>query len=235
MAYRDGEANALRATTADGTLSLAIAPDHLALTVGAKTLQLNDKFATLIEQGRRKATTESLSREGKIWVARGYPREDLGVWIELPDGARRIFGVAAPSAMTDEAVAALPRLDAIAARLRGALADLGGWTGRGVEIGHEHPLDKVLLADVGDEHRVYTRGLFRDRGKLAITIHRDGRVVTADGEVPVTSRYQITIWGDYIRFSDQTGTDRCRASIPWITREERAELARRIGHLLDPS
>jgi len=235
MAYRDGEANALRATTADGTLALAIAPDHVALTVGAKTLQLNRSYATLIEQGRKRTAQASLSREGKLWVARGVPREDLGVWIELPDGVRRIFGVAAQTAMTDEAVAALPRLDAIAGRLRSALANLGGWTGRGVEIGHEHPLDKVLLAEVGDEHRIYARALFRDRAKLVATIHRGGRVVTADGEVVVTSRFQITVWGDYLRFSDQTGTDRTRASIPWIAREERHELARRIGHLLDPS
>lgn len=235
MAYRDGDATALRANTADGTLALAIAPDHLALTVGTKTLQLNDKFATLIDEGRKKTAQASLSREGKLWVARGVPREDLGIWIELPDGVRRIFGVAAPTALTDEAIAALPRLDAITARLRGALSNLGGWTGRGVEIGAGHPLDKVLLADLGDEHRVYARGLFRDRAKLAITIHRDGRVVTPDGEAQIKSRFQITVWGDYIRFADQTGTDVARASIPWIEREERHELARRIAQLLDPS
>jgi hypothetical protein len=49
----------------------------------------------------------------------------------------------------------------------------------------------------------------------------------------VTSKFQITIWGDYIRFSDAKATDVARAEFPWLAPEDRRELARRIGVLVD--
>jgi hypothetical protein len=49
----------------------------------------------------------------------------------------------------------------------------------------------------------------------------------------VRSRYGITVVGDYIRFADPQGADLARVSIPWIGPEERLELARRIGQLID--
>ena len=169
MAYRgDGTGNVLEAKTAEGVLRLALAPASIVLTLGARTLQLGDKFATLIEEKRKRSAQSQLARDGKLFVARGVPREDLGVWLELvekdkPAGIRRIFGARPPDLFADDGLHALNRLDAVAARLRVALDELGGWSGRAVEIGAGHPLDKVLLAERGDHHAIYARGLFRDR------------------------------------------------------------------------
>ena len=40
----------------------------------------------------------------------------------------------------------------------------------------------------------------------------------------MSSKFGITVSGDYIRFIDRHGTDLARLSIPWITREDREEL-----------
>jgi hypothetical protein len=58
-------------------------------------------------------------------------------------------------------------------------------------------------------------------------------MVIVDGpEVVMSSKFGITVSGDYIRFIDRHGTDLARLSIPWITREDREELAKRISQLV---
>jgi hypothetical protein len=52
-------------------------------------------------------------------------------------------------------------------------------------------------------------------------------------EIEVRSRFGVTVWGDYVRFADKNGTDLGRVAIPWIAPEDRRELARRIGQLVD--
>lgn len=47
------------------------------------------------------------------------------------------------------------------------------------------------------------------------------------------SRHGVTVVGDFVRFADEHGTDLARVSIPWLTPENRLELARRIGQLVD--
>ena len=51
-------------------------------------------------------------------------------------------------------------------------------------------------------------------------------------EVNVTSRFGVTVRGDFVRFADSTGTDKARISVPWVGPEDREELARRIGQLV---
>ena len=92
----------------------------------------------------------------------------------------------------------------------------------------------------GDHHAIYARGLFRDRARFAMAIHDDGRIRVPDKkgvvtEVVVRSRHSITVWGDYIRFADKTAKDVARVAIPWLAPEDRHELARRIGQLVDRS
>src|SRR5690606_27264007 len=96
--------------------------------------------------------------------------------------------------------------------------------------------DKVLFADYGDHHAIYARKLFRDRARLLATIRSDGKVTVPNGkvthEVEVTTRFGITVRGDYIRFADRHGLDKARISVPWVGPEDREELARRIGQLV---
>jgi hypothetical protein len=264
VAYRGEDAgDVLEAETEAGKLAIALGANRVTLTIGGKSLHLVDKVATVIEeQGRgnkpKKPRRTSYSVAGIVF-ARGIPREDMGIWIEVVEPApkpkagpkaadpprprssmRRIFGVSPVSLFDETGLKALAKLDTVALRLRSAIEDYAAsvdvWCARGVEIGGGHALDKVLFADYGDHHAVYARKLFRDRARLLAMIHRDGKVLAIDGktqtEVSVTSRYGITVRGDYIRFADHHGTDLARISVPWVGPEEREELAKRIGALV---
>jgi hypothetical protein len=233
MAYRGDEATtgALEAPTAAGLLRVELAPRRVTLAVGVRTVHIANAFVTIIE-GKKQ---ESIKLDGRILVARDVPREDLGIWLELvgkQPGMRRIFGAEPLSLLEPDGLAALQRLDAVSHRVRTALADQSGDVRRAVEIGRG--LDKVLLADHGDFHAIYARRLFRDRARLALEVYPDGRVIIPDGpEIRITDRFGITVRGDYVRFADRHGTDLARISIPWIALEDRQELARRIGLLVD--
>jgi hypothetical protein len=232
MAYRGDDAGAaLEAPTAQGLLRVELAPRRITLTLGDRTVQIADRFVTLVEAKKQ----ESLRIVGRLLVARDVPHEDLGIWIELKDkqpGMRRIFGVEPVSLLEPEGLPALHRLDAVSARLRAAVAEHAGDVRRAIEIGRG--LDKILFADHGDHHAIYARRLFRDRARLAVSIYDAGRIVITDGpEIVMTSKFGITVSGDYIRFIDRQGTDVARVSIPWIAREDREELARRIGQLVE--
>jgi len=52
-------------------------------------------------------------------------------------------------------------------------------------------------------------------------------------EITVRSRHGVTVVGDYVRFADPEGVDLAKVAIPWVTPEDRDELARRIGQLID--
>lgn len=244
MAYRDDAGDALEAPTSEGTLRAELAPHALKLTVAKRTLHVADKFATMIEHHKKhqaKDRRTSLKIDGSLVVARDVPHEDLGIWIEVDAqdkervGMRRIFGVEPVSLLEPAGLVALASLDRLALRLRNELAPHAGDIRRAIEIGRG--LDKVLLADHGDRFVVYARRLFRDRARFAMAIHDDGRIVVPEKkgtrEIHVHSRFGVTVWGDYIRFADPHGTDLAKVSIPWIAPEDRKELARRIGQLID--
>lgn len=247
MAYRDDTADALEAPTAQGTLRVEIAPKQTKLAVADRTLLISERFATLVEHHKKHTTRDkktSIELTGRLVVARGVPREDLGVWLEVEpgtarEGMRRIFGVEPASLLDPAGLDALASLDRLAHRLRAELLELSRDIRRAVEIGSSAAggVDKVLIADHGDRIVVYARRLFRDRARFAMSIHQDGRISVPDGrklrEIRVHSRFGVTVWGDYIRFADPQGTDLARVSIPWIAPEDRKELARRIGQLVD--
>lgn len=236
MAYRGDDAGqALEAPTAEGVLDATIAPNRIELAVARRRLIIADRTATLVDPKDKRV---SLRIDGKLIVARDVPREDLGLWVELPGpggpAMRRIFGVEPVSLFSVDGLSALRRLDTLAQRLKAALAELAGDIRKAIELGRG--LDKVLLADHGDRYVIYARRLFRDRARFALAIYRDGRVVVPDGkelrEFRITSKFGITVRGDYVRFADPHGTDLGRVAIPWIAAEDRDEIARRIGQLV---
>jgi len=236
VAYRDDSEDALEAPTAEGTLRLEVAPRAIKLTVGAHTLHVVDRTATVLEAKRKKTLRESFKIE-RLVMARDVPHEDLGVWVEIPGGWRRIFGVEPVSLLEPNGLTALSALDRLSQRLKVALDDgeYAGGIRKAIEIGRG--LDKVLLADHGDSYAVYARRLFRDRARFAMTIREDGKITIHGGkkpiEITVRSRFGVTVGGDYLRFSEPDGTDLAKISIPWISAEDRQELAKRIGALID--
>jgi hypothetical protein len=257
MAYRgDDGGDALEAPTAEGILQIILGPNRVDLSIAQRSLHIAERMATLVEHKKQKSERRgSVKIAGNLVVARGFPREDVGIWIErhldpqrgrrgeeehAPDphpSMQRIFGVEPVNLLERDGLGALGRLDLLAQRLRAHLADLAGGIRRAVEIGSGHALDKVLLADHGDHYVFYARRLFRDRARFAMAVHDDGRIVVPDGkrhrEIRVTSRFGITVRGDYVRFADRHGTDLAKVSLPWIGPEDRDEVARRIGQFVD--
>jgi hypothetical protein len=234
VAYRDDSEDVLEAPTAEGALRIEVAPRAVKVTVAQRELHVVDKVATVLERRGKKVRRESVKIE-RLVIARDVPHEDLGVWIELSGSWRRIFGVEPVSLLEPDGLTALANLDRLGQRLRAAVADYSGDIRRAIEIGRG--LDKVLVADHGDRYAVYSRRLFSDRAKLAMEIREDGRITIRQTRKPVeltvTSRFGVTVGGDYVRFSTPDGVDLGRCAIPWITPEDRQELARRIGALVD--
>lgn len=239
-AYRDGDGHgSIEAPTRAGLLTLAIGPRELRLALDVKSVLIQGDFVTFEEQHKRKggAGKKASERLGarRLLVARDVPHEDLGLWLELADGGmRRVFGAEPKDLIAADGLAALRALDALALRLKSALVERSGDVRRAVEVGRG--LDKVLLLDHGARLVLYKRELFRDRARRACEVHRDGTIIVVDknGEQRATcrDRHSVSLLGDYIRFSDPTGLDLVRVAVPWVTREDREELARRFGDLV---
>jgi hypothetical protein len=239
--YRDGgDHGAFEAPAREGVLRLDVGP-RTRLELDGKILLVDDDFVTFEELTRKgkqprtaKKTSERLGKR-RLVVARDVPRDDVGVWIEMEDGGmRRVFGAEPKDTISDDGLAALRALDVLAARLKTALAPFAGGVRRAHEMGRG--LDKVLLLDHGGRLVLYKRELFRDRARRACEVSEDGTIVVVEkqGEqkAVVRDRHSVSLLGDYIRFSDPTGLDLVRVSVPWVTREDREELARRFGDLL---
>ena len=249
MAYREEPGDVCEAPTSEGALRAEFAPRHLRLAVASRSLDITDRFATVIEHHRKRPAKDRRSSfriAGRLIVARDVPREGLGIWIEIEPGGpragiRRIFGVEPASLLEPAGLSSLAALDHLAQRIHRELGHLALDVRRAFEIGSAASagLDKVLVVDHADRYVVHARRLFRDRARFAMAIHDDGRIVVPEGrgasvrEITVRSRHGVTVVGDYVRFADPHGVDLAKVAIPWITPEDRDELARRIGQLVD--
>jgi hypothetical protein len=245
VAYRDEPGDVGEAPTSEGVLYARFAPRHVRLAVARRSLDVADRFATVVEHHRRRAEKDrrqSFRITGRLIVARDVPREGIGIWVDIePDGIRRIFGVVPTSLLEPAGLASLAALDHLAKRIHQELGHLAPEVRRAFEIGSAAAsgLDKVLVVECADRYVIYARRLFRDRARFAMAIHDDGRIVVPEArgaatrEVTVRSRHGVTVVGDYVRFADPQGSDLAKVAMPWLTPEDRLELARRIGQRID--
>lgn len=241
MAYRGDDAqDALEAPTAEGILKVILGPNRVELAVAHRSLYVADRVATLVQHKKQKQERRaSVKIAGNFVIARGYPRESIGIWVEhkADGGMQRIFGVEPASLLDEAGLGALAKLDTVFQRLRAHLADLATGVRRAFEIGSGHALDKVLLVDQGDHYVIYARRLFRDRARFAMAIYEDGRIVVPDGkrtrEIQIPGRFGVTVRGDYLRFADRHHIDVAKVSFPWINYADRDELARRIAQFME--
>jgi len=174
VAYREEPGDVCEAPTAEGGLRAEFAPRHLRLAVASRSLDVTDRFATVIEHHRKHAAKDRRSSfrvAGRLIVARGVPREGLGIWIEIePDGPRagirRIFGVEPASLLEPAGLSSLAALDHLAQRVHRELGHLAADVRRAFEIGSAAAsgLDKVLVVDHADRYVVHARRLFRAHG-----------------------------------------------------------------------
>ena len=224
------------APTREGPLRLELGPRHVRLELADRTLHVADRYLTLTTRSGRREKRDAHRLAGPLWLARDVPHDDLGLWEQVePGSVRRVFGVEPRSLIEPDGLDALRALDQLATRLRLALQPLAGDVLRAVEIGRG--LDKVLLIDRGDRYELFMRRLFRDRARFILEVRRDGTVVLPEGggrrTLECRSRFGVTVLGDYVRFSDPTGLDLGRVAVPWICRQDRDELVRRIGNFID--
>lgn len=153
MAYRGQDAaDHGSAPTAGGALEITLGANRISLSAAGRSLHLVDRVATVTEVAGdgKKPRRRSYTVLGLV-LARGFPREDLGLWIEAAQDAvvrpgrllaraprsaqgqattapvrsalRRIFGVSPVSLLEPEGLSSLGKLDALARRLRPALED----------------------------------------------------------------------------------------------------------------
>jgi len=230
----------LTAPALSGTLSLEVAPRHVALRLAEVQLAITEGTIIVSRALRRGARRVVQPIVGRLVVARGLPREALGLWHETrPGEVERVFGVEPRALVSDDSLVALRQLDRLARRLGQALSELGRGARSAFEIGPSgaRGLDKVLVIDDGDLLTVYRRSLFHTRARRLLSASTTGEVTiaTSRGDLRITcqSHYGVSVIGDYLRFSTAAGDDLARVALPWIAREDRDELARRIGQVVD--
>ena len=226
----------LEAQTREGVLRLEVAPRHVALALRALQVAITEEFVTITEQLRNKIRKTSERLCGALVVARDVPHEDLGIWLEVePNGVRRIFGAEPHDLISDDGLSALRTLDKVSARLRQVLEPHARGARRAFEVGRG--LDKVLVLDYGDRMVVYARRLFRPVARRVLELHAGGAVLLpgrhGDQRFAIRERFGFTVTGDYIRCIDRQGTDLGRVALPWIDPEDRQELARRFGEMVE--
>lgn len=236
-AFRDSDdAEVLEAPTRDGVLRLEVAPRHVALALRAMQVAITEEFVTVTERLRKRVKRYSERLGGTLVVARDVPHEDVGLWLETgPHRVRRIFGVEPHDLIADDGLTALRSLDRLYSRLRQVLSPHARGARRAFEIGRG--VDKVLVVEFDDRLVVYARRLFRDTARRIVELHADGTVVLpgrhVEQRVSVRERFGVTVTGDYVRFIDRMGNDLGRVHLPWIDSEDRLELARRFGEMVE--
>lgn len=240
--FRDALADeVMTSPTSAGTLSLEVAPRHVVVALADVQLAVSEGLLTITRAARRRVRRVVRPIGSRLIVARGLPSEGVGLWLEpRPGEVERVFG-AEPRDLIDHAdgLAALRQLDRLIRRLASALSGVGNGVREALEIGPaaDRGLDKVLLADFGDHVTLYRRSLFHVRARRLLDAHVDGRIVipTPAGEVRVmcSSRFAVSVIGDYVRFTTPAGDDLAHVSLPWVSRGDREEIARRIGQVVE--
>ncbi len=240
--FRDALAGeVMTSPTSAGVLSLEVAPRHVTIALADVQIAISESILTITRAARRGVRRVVRPIGARLIVARGMPSEGVGLWLEATSGeVERVFGAEPRDLIrSDDGLAALRQLDRLTHRLAAAVAGLSRGVRAAVEIGPaaDRGLDKVLFADFGDHVTLYRRSLFRARSRKLLEAYQDGRVVipTPSGEVRIMcqSRFGCTVIGDYVRFTTPAGDDLAHVSLPWVTRGDRDEIARRIGAVFE--
>jgi hypothetical protein len=97
---------------------------------------------------------------------------------------------------------------------------------------------RVLLVRFDDRLVLHARPIFRERPRRIVEVCLDGTLVIpgrrGDRRGRVESRFGIAAITDRILFSDPREAEVASLWLPWIAPEDRQELARRFGDLIDP-
>ena len=228
-----------QAPSRDGTVNLEVGPQHVRLDLGERLrLTVAGSVATWVRHRRGSSHRRELTLSQRcLWVVRSVPTGDLALWYERRPGlVERLGGVKAVGPFDAGVLAAWRALDRVADELARALAAHGGGATEAVEVGRGH--HRVVLVQLAERLVIYARPLFRERPRRTLEVCRDGSLVVPgrshDGRARIAHRSQVTASGDRIRFTTGDGRDLVSLWLPWIAPEDRQEIARRLGDLVDP-
>ncbi len=239
-------ARIIEAPTRHGIVRLELAPRHLELGIEGKwTLAVHDHFLTWVQLGtsskkafwkRRKPRKFSVRlSKHRLLVARKHLTEDVGLWLEEKPGIyRRFLGVEPVVLLDAMALDAWKLLDKLAKALTTTLDPYAGGARKVTEFGSgQH---RVLLVDYDEHSEIVARPVFRERLRPVFRVQRDGSVVNLKKpgqEGTCVSKYSVTIGGDVIRFDQADGERAAELHLPWVSSEDRAEIAQRFRLLVD--
>jgi len=244
---RDVGCQVVDAPTRRGGLRLEIAPKHVQLDIdGVLNLTVHDQFLTWIDLTPAKRRRFSLRRrqpkkrsvrleDRHLLVARSHLTEELSLWLEERAGIfRRIVGMEPVILLDAEALSAWRALDRLARALSERLEPYAGQVQKVTEFGRgQH---RVLLIDYAEHVDICARPVFRERQRPVFRVFNDGLVRNLKGkgqEGRCVSRYSVTVGGDSIRFDQVDGERAAELHLPWVSTEDRAEIAQRLRTRVD--
>jgi hypothetical protein len=221
----------LEARTERGTAVLHVAPKHTRLEIGSETWTVANDHITQVIQGKRRAKKKSiLLRGSRLFVARAWPTNEMGLWVEV----QRLLGLPPCIGMTEEIMATWGDLDRLSLGLQEALSSYADGA-RAVEIGNgQH---RVLALEYDDRMVLYARPVFREKPRRVIELNKDGSLVLPvrkkdDRIIPMKLGVKVIASGDRVYFCHPDGEHAAGVFLPWIGPAERKELTRRFQELV---
>ncbi len=230
----------LEAHTERGVVTLHVAPRHTRLEIGSDVWTVANDHISLVTAGKRRSKKKSILLRGtRLFVAKAWPTNDTGLWIEIKPGVvHRLLGLPPRVGMTEEVISAWGELDKLTAALHMALQSYSGGA-NALEIGNgQH---RAFMLEYSDRMVLYARPVFRERPRRVIELHGDGSICLPrrrgeDRVMPMKDGVKVIASGDRIYFCHPDGEHVAGVFLPWIAPAERAELMRRFQSLVgEPS
>lgn len=225
----------LEARTERGTAVLHVAPKHTRLEIGAEVWTIANEHITQVVQGKRRAKKKSiLLRDSRLFVARAWPTNEIGLWIERRAGVvQRLLGLPPCIGMTEEIMATWADLDRLSLGLQTALSSYADGA-RAVELGKgQH---RVLALEYDERMVLYARPVFREKPRRVIEMQKDGTLVLPrrkkdDQVIPMKLGVKVIASGDRVYFCHPDGEHAAGVFLPWVGPTDRKELTRRFQEL----
>jgi hypothetical protein len=225
----------IEAVTERGPVTLHVAPKHTRLEIGAEVWTVANDHISLTIAGKRRAKTKSvLLRGARLYVAKAWPTNDTGLWLESRPGlVQRLFGLPPRIGMTEEVMDAWVELDKLTSALRQALEPYGEGASA-LEIGNgQH---RAFFLEHEDRMVLYARPVFREKPRRVLELRADASIILPrrrkkDHIIAMENGVKVIASGDRIYFCQPDGEQMAGVFLPWIGPNERKELTRRFQML----
>ena len=172
-------------------------------------------------------------REGSVLVTRGWPKASIGVWGEVKHKRfKSILNLEHHNGLATDKIPEWSDFDKFHRALLAKCVELGYCTSWGYEYGvGQH---RVLYLANEDSVQLYARRLFRERHELVLGVYSDSLVHHMSQEKTRVKKIEdgvnveLLLTGDRIRMVNQEGDDIHDLYLPWISSEDRRDIAWRL-------